>query len=404
MINNRITTFLLPALLLAGCARLPPAGALDGGAASQEVPARFWGTHVFVPMHATEVDTAWGLLDTGANMSIVALSTARAFGLSVTGRTELEGYGQDTLRGGVTEISIQVPGSVPYRLYRPVVDLSGLEPFLGKPFDGILGADFFTRFVVEIDYAGKRVILHDPRRFRPRPGDTRIALEFVVHRPHIQATIVPSGTRELDGQFVIDTGAGTAISLYAPFVRQHEILDALPQTVGRRSSGIGGRSEDLAGRLRRLNIGPFAIGEPVATLSLAEAGLAASDGISGHIGGGVLNRFTVTFDYRRKAMYLRPGARFDEPFEADMAGFTFLAVGVDFRQYRVEWVEPGSPAERAGLIEGDLIREADGRPASEFTMPELQFLKRGGPDSVLELVVRRGEEDVPVRIRLERRL
>jgi hypothetical protein len=91
--NTRIATLLLLALVLAVCVSLPPAGTLYGGVASAEVPARFWGQHVFVPMHVTEADTAWVLLDTGSNMSIVGLSTARAAGLAVTGSTAVEGYG-----------------------------------------------------------------------------------------------------------------------------------------------------------------------------------------------------------------------------------------------------------------------------------------------------------------------
>jgi hypothetical protein len=54
--------------------------------------------------------------------------------------------------------------------------------------------------------------------------------------------------------------------------------------------------------------------------SLAETGLTASPGSVGDIGGDMLRRFTLTIDYRGRALYLRRNDRVDEPFEAGMSG------------------------------------------------------------------------------------
>jgi hypothetical protein len=394
----------LLACFIAGCSSLPPAGTLESNAASREVTALFWDRHVIVPAQVTEPGVAFLLLDSGANMTVLDLSAARRLGITVGGTTQISGYGEEVLEGGVAELAIGVPGSVSYRLYRPVADFAGLDAAFGRRFEGVLGADFFGRFVIEIDYADERVILHDPRRYRPHPEDVRVALEIDGGRPHARGRVLLPDGREIPGRFIIDTGDRSGVTLNSPFVRTHAVLEAMPATTGIRSAGTGGWSEDREGRLRGLRLGNFTLDAPLATLSLAEAGLATSDDVAGHVGGEVLRRFTVTFDYRNRALYLRPNARYHEPFEADMAGFGIVAEGADLRQYRVSWIDEGSPAERAGLRSGDLVVEVDGRITNELIMPDWHSLRRAQPGQLLRLAVERGNERLVLAISLERRL
>jgi hypothetical protein len=399
---RRFTVLL--AFCIAGCSSLPPAGTLESNAASTEVTTLFWGRHIIVSAQVTEPGVAFLLLDSGANLTVLDLSVARRLGITVGGATRISGYGEQILEGGVAELEIGVAGSVSYRLYRPIADFSGLDTSFGRRFEGVLGADFFGRFVVEIDYADERVILHDPRRFRPHPEDVRVALEIDGGLPYARGSVLLPDGREITGRFLIDTGAGSDVTLNAPFVRTHAVLETMPATTGIRSAGTGGWSEDRAGRLRGLRLWNFTLDAPLATLSLAEAGLATSDDAAGSIGGEVLRRFTVTFDYRNRAMYLRPNAGYNDPFEADMAGFGIVVEGADLRQYRVNRVDEGSPAERAGLRSGDLVVEVDGRSANELIMPDWHSLKRGQPGQLLRLVVERGTERLVLPISLESRL
>jgi S1-C subfamily serine protease len=87
-----------------------------------------------------------------------------------------------------------------------------------------------------------------------------------------------------------------------------------------------------------------------------------------------------------------------------MVGFAVVAEGLDFWHYRVDHVDAGSPAERAGLIEGDVLVEVDGRLAADLTMPEWHILGRGEPEAVLRLVGRRDRETLVIPIPLERQI
>jgi hypothetical protein len=217
---------LLLALFLSGCASLP-AGRLEGGAAYTEVPARFFGQHVLVQVSIAEAGPVWLMLDTGAQLTILDLAAARKLGVAVGGATELEGIGAESVLGGVTAEPSQSTCREVNRMCSTVRWLicPHWNPSSAAPFPGVLGGDLFLRFVVEIDYARERVILHDPRRFRPRDDDARLALELDRQLPFVHGAIILPDGRELSGRFLIDTGASGSLTLYAPFVRTHGLVD-----------------------------------------------------------------------------------------------------------------------------------------------------------------------------------
>lgn len=77
--------------------------------------------------------------------------------------------------------------------------------------------------------------------------------------------------------------------------------------------------------------------------------------------------------------------------------FIYVSGGAD-----VEEVFPGSPAERAGLQEGDLIRAVNGRPlTNNWALPEVMAVHE--PGDVITLTVERGEETLMLEVELGER-
>src|SRR5207245_627633 len=100
-------------------------------------------------------------------------------------------------------------------------------------------------------------------------------------------------------------------------------------------------------------------------------GAFASSDFSGVIGGELLRRFKVIFDYAHKQMILEPNASFADRFEYDMSGIRLRAEGDDFKTLRVRRVVENSPATEAGVREGDVISAVDGKPAAELTLSQI---------------------------------
>src|SRR5215472_15550029 len=68
-------------------------------------------------------------------------------------------------------------------------------------------------------------------------------------------------------------------------------------------------------------------------------GLLASPEIGALIGGRILKRFTVTFDYPHHRILLVPNSRFSDPFRTNESGLSLVANGADFHRFEVDDVE-----------------------------------------------------------------
>jgi C-terminal processing protease CtpA/Prc len=91
----------------------------------------------------------------------------------------------------------------------------------------------------------------------------------------------------------------------------------------------------------------------------------STPGLAGNIGGAVLRRFVVTFDYARNAVWLAPNARLAAPFDVDRSG---LRIHANDGGFDVVAVMAGSPADEAGLRVGDRIVAVDGTSTAAIAL------------------------------------
>ena len=76
-------------------------------------------------------------------------------------------------------------------------------------------------------------------------------------------------------------------------------------------------------------------------------------------------------------MYIRKNEKFIEPFSQDRSGLHIKLSGNNFNQFIIADVISGSPADEAGLQEGDIILKCNGKPFHKLTFTKkcgfLQF-------------------------------
>lgn len=96
------------------------------------------------------------LLDTGAGVSVINLSTAQKLGLRLGQRVSVSGV-QTTTEGFWPQHLRATAGPVSLPKDYLAVDLGKLGQACARPVDGLIGADFFRGRVVQIDFAECRI-------------------------------------------------------------------------------------------------------------------------------------------------------------------------------------------------------------------------------------------------------
>ena len=172
--------------------------------------------------------------------------------------------------------------------------------------------------------------------------------------------------------------------MHSPFVRSHGLLARYGANVESVTGwGVGGAQRGYPARLGSLQLGDLHIDGIAADLFAGDKGSFANPDIGGNLGGGVLRRFIVAFDYANRRMYLKPNAHFRDADNFDRSGLWLLGDG---DALKVADVAAGSAAEHAGLRVGDGRKRCGGNPPEKRLLPQWRrLLADSAPGSRLAL-------------------
>ncbi|MEO6034940.1 MAG: pepsin/retropepsin-like aspartic protease family protein [Verrucomicrobiota bacterium] len=169
--------------------------------------------------------------------------------------------------------------------------------------DGILGAGFFRRFVVEIYPEKNQLLLHDPETFQYEGKGQIIPLEFDSDTPIIEARILSPSNSVVAGRFEIDTGCDDSLCLGREFIEANHLAGEEGGSSGAKR-GVGGSARIRRGSVAELRLGGFVLEKLSA--NFFTDGSPAGPGLAGHIGMAALRNYRVIFDYSRKRIILEP--------------------------------------------------------------------------------------------------
>jgi hypothetical protein len=302
------------------------------------------------------------LVDTGG-LNMLTPQAARRLGLASEGKMAATGAGAEKVDMAFARGRTLTVGDV--ELAQPlfyVIEVGPLADVLGEDFDGLVGFELFHRLAVRIDYAQQRLTLSSPADFSAPAGATSVPFEMKGRIPIVRG--------EIDGlpaRFSVDTGARNSITTNAPFTRDHKLVERYrPRFETVTGWGVGGPIRAQPVRLKEVKIGDVRVTDVVGDLFSSDKGAFADRDTSANLGGGILHRFVVTFDYAGHRMFLEPRAKeMREPY--DRTGIISMRAG---EAMRLVAVTPGSPAERAGLRAGDRIVAIDGAPVASRRLAE----------------------------------
>lgn len=394
--QRQIIFFVL--LLVIAAARAAQAASIDlADGKTARLPFTLIDNRIFVPVTINGRGPYQFIFDTGG-ANILDPTVAQELGLKLDPDGEAWGAGaarQQAWRTGVKRADL---GDVAIRDHEfRVISLDAIRRAIGfRRLDGLVGRELFERFVVDIDYTEQTLTFSEPKSWSPPESfgkpQTLGSYEGIP--------TLPAAVDGIKGNFIIDTGDRSSLTLFGPFVDRHGLRAKHGRTVQAVTGwGVGGPIPADVMRAQTFSVAGHNLTGIVTRMPLLKTGGFASSDAAGSIGTGVLKRFRTTFDYSRKHLYLMPGATYAAADPADRSG---LWLSMDEAGFKVMSVVAASPAAEAGLHVNDVVMAVDGKPAAQLFLVDLrERLKTAPPGTQMRLTVRTptNTRDVTVTLR-----
>ncbi len=351
-----------------------------GGVSETTVPFQLLNNHIYAPVSINGSKPLNFIFDTGGH-DILTTSTASQLGIKPVGSQPSGGAGDSTAQGGLARVaSIRVGAATLSQQPVDVLQFSGATEGIDE--QGMIGYEFFARFITRIDYGKHQLTFIDKRHFDPKDAGTPVHFRFFGQFIEVLGTY-----DGIPGRFGIDTGARSTLALTRPFAEQHQLRATEPHGIEALTGwGVGGPSRGYVFRGKELVLDGVRIASPLTEFGTDKGGAFGVDAFPNNVGGGLLKRFVVTLDYDHQLMYLKP---IEGPI-ADLDTFdrSGLWINQSPKGFQIVDVTKGSPADAAGLHADDVITAVDGKPVQSLKLYALrERLRNDAPGTTVTLAV-----------------
>jgi predicted aspartyl protease len=283
-------------------------------------------------------------------------------------------------------------------------DYFKLDQFAGLEIHGIIGAEVFKGYVLKIDYLNRLITIYDPSVFRASDHKNfeEIPIEIKRSKPYLNTTAQISDETTVPMKLLLDTGAGLALLLHT---YSNPLIVMPPKVIkGSIGNGLGGEIEGFIGRVTSLTIGKSKLQNVISHFQELNVESDSSFILNrnGLIGGDLLHRFTVIFDFNKEKLYLKPNKYIKTLFEYDKSGVIPVASGVALSQFIVYDVLPNTPGEEVGILRGDEFIRVGWIPAQFLNLAVINSIFQGKEGKKVTVVIRRNGIKMKKVIRLRK--
>ncbi len=349
------------------------------------------------------------LLDTGVSSTIMfSLSEVDSLELNNTETVKIRGLGEG---GSITALksknnTLKIGKAIDddhtiFVIYDKSLNLSTR---MGIPIHGIVGFEFFKNLVVKTNYISKKLTFYNPKTYQPKKCKKCEVFDitFQNKKAYLNLDVITS-TMSKEVTLLIDSGSSDAIWIFddKDFINS-TLKKSFDDFLGQGLSGsiFGKRS-----KLSKIKIGDFQLNNVKVAFPNKESmeNIKFFKDRDGSLGGDILKRFTIIYDYPNNKISLKKNGQFRTPFHYNMSGLTLKHDGVvlvkdksfshnsektdtsgavnislstvyDFYlapRFIVSEIREGSPAALAGILKGDEIISVNGKDTHRFELHEL---------------------------------
>jgi len=260
----------------------------------------------------------------------------------------------------------------------------------GMEIHGIIGNDLLKILRAELNYAQAKLTLRQQTHL---PSNNKkwekLSLHFAEEKPYIHVGIMLNN-KAAEIPLLIDSGSGIGLTLF-PFYYEQE---ALPEKKIKTflGNGLNGKMSGYVGRTEKLQIGNLTYKQVITIFpdSLSTAALAVPQERHGSIGGEVLRRMRILFDYQNQCVYVKKNTGYDAEFTFTRTGFYYIAERKEGKNiFFISDIIPGTPADQLLNLMDELLKVGN-RRTNTMSYDELMIhLNKPRKGKSLPLLIRR---------------
>ena len=336
------------------------------------------------------------ILDTGVRTTILTQKTfTDILNLQYSRKYTISGVGGvNLIEAYITNnVSLTLPGieSNGHAMLVLAEDYLQLRNYLGTDVHGILGYELFSRFIVDVDYERKILTLTVPSNIKKYKKFKSIPIKIEDTKPYLITTITLEDGTKLSAKLLVDTGASHGLML-DPLSdeRIHVPEQTISSLIGR---GLGGEIFGKIGRIKNMQLGTYTLNNVVTNFpdpnSYYDSLKVGKIFRNGSIGGEVMNRFHIVFNFPEEKIYFKKNSSFKKDFHHNLSGLTIKAKGAQLNIFEITEVRDRSAAQLANLAVGDIIESVNGLGLKSLTLNLVNGMLNDKPGKKVKMEVTR---------------
>ena len=228
-----------------------------------------------------------------------------------------------------------------------------LTSVYGERIDGIIGYSVISRYIIKLNYDSTTIEFWTKGNLKyPRGG-------FLL-RPFISTlpvqTVRVRDEETITARFLYDIGAGMNMIFSTDFVEDSAFISKKRKYFAKEAEGLGGKIDMAVTVIKEVKLGPYRFRNVPVYVFDDVYNATSYPYMGGLIGNDLLRRFNVIINYDKRDIHLLPNTHYNDPFDYSYTGLELYYVD---GQVLIGDVADKSPAEKAGLREGDVVVSID---------------------------------------------
>jgi len=403
------------------------------------IPFKLINNLIFIPVNINGVNLTF-LLDTGVAETLLFSLDNQEVKLSDVEKIKFSGLGGDlSIDGFKSENNVGKIGehmiNNSMTVFLILDQEFNISSHVGIPVNGVIGYHLFKNHPVSIDYSSEKITIYNDRELLKRRTKKFRELPVSIEKgkPYLYGDVEMTNEKK-SSKLLIDLGNSDAIWLFPVLIK--DFVYNRPNIEDFLGRGFNGDIYGKRSRIHHFYIGDFRFEKPLTAMpdEFSIQHVHMVEGRKGSVGGEIMRRFTVVFDYYGGMLYLRPNRNFDDPFHFNMSGLDFKQDGMQWQEdlvkietvkankatsefstaaerfqykfvlkpvFSISGVRKDSPADKAGLKKDDQIIFINGTKTADMSLAKIMEIMKSYEGRNITMIIQRKTQQLTVKFQLE---